>query len=153
MKWFCSECYVKQQVPSSKNSNSHNKSTKNSTSQSNLTKNSTSHSNSSTKKSNTVNNSTKNATNALSNSHNNVSINNNNSIELPSTPTVPSPRVSPSHNQSDNMDDETPAEIDPNIPDASDWTTEQVYQYFARLFPKEAEIFRVQVNNLNNFIL
>ena len=36
--------------------------------------------------------------------------------------------------------------IDPNIPDASDWTSEQVYQYFARLFPKEAEIFRIQVN-------
>lgn len=39
--------------------------------------------------------------------------------------------------------------IDPNIPDASDWTSEQVYQYFARLFPKEAEIFRHQVCNIN----
>lgn len=43
------------------------------------------------------------------------------------------------------MDDDSPRDgIDPNIPDASDWTSEQVYQYFARLFPKEAEVFRQQ---------
>lgn len=63
-----------------------------------------------------------------------------------STPPVLSPQVSPAR-ISDQMEDDTPKDkIDPNIPDASDWTSEQVYQYFARLFPKEAEVFRNQVS-------
>ncbi|XP_043671400.1 uncharacterized protein LOC122630683 isoform X1 [Vespula pensylvanica] len=65
-----------------------------------------------------------------------------------STPVLPpvlSPQVSPARASSDQMeDDATKDGIDPNIPDASDWTSEQVYQYFARLFPKEAEVFRQQ---------
>lgn len=61
-------------------------------------------------------------------------------------PPVLSPQVSPARANSDQMDDDGPRDgIDPNIPDASDWTSEQVYQYFARLFPKEAEVFRQQV--------
>lgn len=71
----------------------------------------------------------------------------------PDTPTNPSvlppvlsPQVSPARGSSDQMEDDSPRDgIDPNIPDASDWTSEQVYQYFARLFPKEAEVFRQQV--------
>ncbi|XP_046616767.1 uncharacterized protein LOC124303525 [Neodiprion virginianus] len=60
-------------------------------------------------------------------------------------PPVLSPQVSPARGSSDQMDDDGPRDgIDPNIPDASDWTSEQVYQYFARLFPKEAEVFRQQ---------
>ncbi|XP_033221931.1 uncharacterized protein LOC117176048 [Belonocnema kinseyi] len=62
-------------------------------------------------------------------------------------PPVLSPQVSPTRVSPDRMtqDDESCVEgMDPNIPDASDWTSEQVYQYFARLFPKEAEIFRHQ---------
>ena len=74
-----------------------------------------------------------------------------NRSESPNTntilPPVLSPQVSPTRASSDQMDDDASREeIDPNIPDASDWTSEQVYQYFARLFPKEAEIFRHQVN-------
>ncbi|XP_034944939.1 uncharacterized protein Lint-O [Chelonus insularis] len=58
-------------------------------------------------------------------------------------PPVLSPQVSPTRDSVE--DDTSPREaIDPNIPDASDWTSEQVYQYFARLFPKEAEVFRLQ---------
>ncbi|XP_015171334.1 PREDICTED: uncharacterized protein LOC107063765 isoform X1 [Polistes dominula] len=60
-------------------------------------------------------------------------------------PPILSPQVSPARPSSDQMeDDATKDGIDPNIPDASDWTSEQVYQYFARLFPKEAEVFRQQ---------
>ncbi|XP_015116588.1 uncharacterized protein LOC107040840 [Diachasma alloeum] len=61
-------------------------------------------------------------------------------------PPVLSPQVSPTRGAIDHNDDEVFSRdgIDPNIPDASDWTSEQVYQYFARLFPKEAEVFRVQ---------
>lgn len=63
----------------------------------------------------------------------------------PVLPPVLSPQVSPARGSSDQMDDDSPRDgIDPNIPDASDWTSEQVYQYFARLFPKEAEVFRQQ---------
>ncbi|CAD6237058.1 GSCOCG00002118001-RA-CDS [Cotesia congregata] len=68
----------------------------------------------------------------------------------PQTPTLPpvlSPQVSPSRESLEAIEDETiprDSVIDPNIPDASDWTSEQVYQYFARLFPKEAEVFRMQ---------
>lgn len=64
----------------------------------------------------------------------------------PVLPPVLSPQVSPARG-SDQMEDDSPRDkIDPNIPDASDWTSEQVYQYFARLFPKEAEVFRHQVS-------
>ncbi|KAF7995161.1 hypothetical protein HCN44_004633 [Aphidius gifuensis] len=64
----------------------------------------------------------------------------------PSTlPPVLSPQVSPTRSLGDSNDLSNRDSIDPNIPDASDWTSEQVYQYFARLFgPKEAEVFRVQ---------
>ncbi|XP_078051204.1 L(3)mbt interactor in ovarian somatic cells isoform X2 [Augochlora pura] len=63
----------------------------------------------------------------------------------PVLPPVLSPQVSPARGSSDQMEDDGPRDgIDPNIPDASDWTSEQVYQYFARLFPKEAEVFRQQ---------
>ncbi|XP_033331328.1 L(3)mbt interactor in ovarian somatic cells isoform X2 [Megalopta genalis] len=68
--------------------------------------------------------------------------------DTPSNPVLPpvlSPQVSPARGSSDQMEDDGPRDgIDPNIPDASDWTSEQVYQYFARLFPKEAEVFRQQ---------
>ncbi|XP_026670619.1 zinc finger protein ubi-d4-like isoform X2 [Ceratina calcarata] len=63
----------------------------------------------------------------------------------PALPPVLSPQVSPARATSDTMEDDVPRDgIDPNIPDASDWTSDQVYQYFARLFPKEAEVFRQQ---------
>ncbi|XP_066592197.1 sterile alpha motif domain-containing protein 1 isoform X2 [Prorops nasuta] len=63
----------------------------------------------------------------------------------PVLPPVLSPQVSPARASSDHMEDDCHRDgIDPNIPDASDWTSEQVYQYFARLFPKEAEVFRQQ---------
>ncbi|XP_024936758.1 uncharacterized protein LOC107263589 isoform X2 [Cephus cinctus] len=63
----------------------------------------------------------------------------------PVLPPVLSPQVSPARGSSDQMEDDSPRDgIDPNIPDASDWTSDQVYQYFARLFPKEAEVFRQQ---------
>ncbi|KOX69979.1 Zinc finger protein ubi-d4 [Melipona quadrifasciata] len=65
----------------------------------------------------------------------------------PVLPPVLSPQVSPARGSSDQMEDDSPRDgIDPNIPDASDWTSEQVYQYFARLFPKEAEVFRQQID-------
>lgn len=35
--------------------------------------------------------------------------------------------------------------IDPSIPDASNWTYEEVYDYFAQYFPEEAKVFREQV--------
>ncbi|XP_077266308.1 L(3)mbt interactor in ovarian somatic cells isoform X1 [Temnothorax americanus] len=60
-------------------------------------------------------------------------------------PPVLSPQVSPTRGSSDQMEDDGPkGPIDLNIPDARCWTSEQVYQYFARLFPKEAEVFRQQ---------
>ncbi|XP_044260731.1 uncharacterized protein LOC123008783 [Tribolium madens] len=34
--------------------------------------------------------------------------------------------------------------IDPSIPDATNWTIEEVYQYFAQYFPEEAKIFKEQ---------
>lgn len=81
----------------------------------------------------------------------NISQSFNSVASRPSTPSHPSvlppvlsPQVSPARG-SDQMEDDGPRDgIDPNIPDASDWTSEQVYQYFARLFPKEAEVFRQQ---------
>lgn len=65
---------------------------------------------------------------------------------VPILPPVLSPQVSPNRASPEQMDEEVIIEpVDPNIPDASDWSSEQVYQYFARLFPKEAEVFRQQV--------
>ncbi|XP_003426986.1 histone-lysine N-methyltransferase 2D [Nasonia vitripennis] len=79
--------------------------------------------------------------NSNSNWNNNSTEHQSNNIPHP----ILSPHVSPGRNAPEPMDDDIPREaIDPNIPDASDWTSEQVYQYFARLFPKEAEIFRHQ---------
>ena len=61
-------------------------------------------------------------------------------------PPVLSPQVSPMRGSSDQMEEDGPkGPIDLNIPDARNWTSEQVYQYFARLFPKDAEVFRQQV--------
>ena len=65
-----------------------------------------------------------------------------------SSASVASPPVSPRRNSSEHIDDDRDSAkdiIDPNIPDVTDWSSEQVYQYFARLFPKDAEVFRQQV--------
>ena len=35
--------------------------------------------------------------------------------------------------------------IDPSIPDATNWTPDDVYHYFAQYFPEEAKIFKEQV--------
>lgn len=60
-------------------------------------------------------------------------------------PPVLSPQVSPTRGSSDLVEDDGPkGPIDMNIPDARNWTSDQVYQYFARLFPKDAEVFRQQ---------
>jgi len=63
-------------------------------------------------------------------------------------PPVLSPQVSPTRGLDQVEEDGPKGPIDPNIPDARNWTSEQVYQYFARLFPKEAEVFRQQVTLL-----
>ncbi|XP_018579889.1 PHD finger protein 10 isoform X2 [Anoplophora glabripennis] len=34
--------------------------------------------------------------------------------------------------------------IDPSIPDATHWTADEVYQYFAQYFPEEAKVFKEQ---------
>ncbi|XP_012233877.1 uncharacterized protein Lint-O isoform X2 [Linepithema humile] len=62
----------------------------------------------------------------------------------PILPPVLSPQVSPTRGLDQIEEDGPKGPIDPNIPDARNWTSEQVYQYFARLFPKEAEVFRQQ---------
>lgn len=36
--------------------------------------------------------------------------------------------------------------IDPSIPDATHWTPDEVYQYFAQFFPEEAKVFKEQVS-------
>lgn len=36
--------------------------------------------------------------------------------------------------------------IDPTIPDASGWTYDEVYDYFAQYFPEEAKVFKEQVS-------
>lgn len=38
--------------------------------------------------------------------------------------------------------------IDPSIPDASNWTYNEVYDYFAQYFPEEAKVFKEQVSSL-----
>ncbi|XP_026828959.1 polycomb protein Scm isoform X3 [Ooceraea biroi] len=70
----------------------------------------------------------------------------NSPTNAPILPPVLSPQVSPARASSEQMEEEglRGQPIDPNIPDARNWTSEQVYQYFARLFPKEAEVFRQQ---------
>jgi len=71
----------------------------------------------------------------------------NSPTNAPILPPVLSPQVSPARGSSEQMEEEgLKGPIDPNIPDARNWTSEQVYQYFARLFPKEAEVFRQQVS-------
>lgn len=42
-------------------------------------------------------------------------------------------------------DYETEEQFDPSIPDASNWTPEDVYNYFLPLFPNEAIVFKEQV--------
>ena len=72
-------------------------------------------------------------------------------------PPILSPQVSPPRSDSEEKSNEVAPQkdhaIDPNIPDATDWTTEQVYQYFYRLFPKEADTFRhhVRIFVINKF--
>lgn len=36
--------------------------------------------------------------------------------------------------------------IDPTIPDATEWTYDEVYNYFVQYFPEEAKVFKEQVN-------
>lgn len=52
--------------------------------------------------------------------------------------------VSDSQSNQSNKDSDDD-NIDPSIPDATNWSAEEVYQYFAQYFPKEANIFREQV--------
>ncbi|KYQ47088.1 Atherin, partial [Trachymyrmex zeteki] len=72
----------------------------------------------------------------MNDSQNTHSVNGTSRPDSPSSttilPPVLSPQVSPMRGSSE------------NIPDARNWTSEQVYQYFARLFPKDAEVFRQQ---------
>jgi hypothetical protein len=51
--------------------------------------------------------------------------------------------VSDSQSNQSNKDSDDD-NIDPSIPDATNWSAEEVYQYFAQYFPKEANIFREQ---------
>jgi len=77
----------------------------------------------------------------------------NSPTNAPILPPVLSPQVSPARGSSEQIEEEgLKGPIDPNIPDARNWTSEQVYQYFARLFPKEAEVFRQQVSICLKFI-
>ncbi|KAJ8938886.1 hypothetical protein NQ318_016090 [Aromia moschata] len=72
----------------------------------------------------------------------------------PSSPTPPqlSPQTgtraeSPDRGaQSDSQSNKDSDEdnIDPSIPDATHWTADEVYQYFAQYFPEEAKIFKEQ---------
>lgn len=45
-------------------------------------------------------------------------------------------------------DSEDDPNIDPSIPDATHWTPDEVYQYFAQFFPEEARVFKDQVTNV-----
>ncbi|KAL1498239.1 hypothetical protein ABEB36_009070 [Hypothenemus hampei] len=58
-------------------------------------------------------------------------------------------------NRSETTDNEGPSDsnsgkeseqedIDPSIPDATHWTPDDVYQYFAQYFPEEAKVFKEQ---------
>ncbi|XP_018405418.1 PREDICTED: chromodomain-helicase-DNA-binding protein Mi-2 homolog [Cyphomyrmex costatus] len=85
----------------------------------------------------------------MNDSQNTHSINGTSRPDSPSSttilPPVLSPQVSPMRGSSDQIEEDGPkGPIDLNIPDARNWTSEQVYQYFARLFPKDAEVFRQQ---------
>ncbi|CAH0556071.1 unnamed protein product [Brassicogethes aeneus] len=64
-------------------------------------------------------------------------------VESPSPSESPEKSRDSPENGSDCSDAEDPS-IDPSIPDASNWTYEEVYQYFAQYFPREAKIFREQ---------
>lgn len=86
--------------------------------------------------------------NQIMSSMNGVSRSNSPTNSAPILPPVLSPQVSPSRGSCEQIEEEggIRGPIDLNIPDARNWTSEQVYQYFARLFPKEAEVFRQQVS-------
>lgn len=91
---------------------------------------------------------------SLSNSGNTSPSNNFNSPPMSPTPPQLSPQTGLAHESPDpdsqsnkDSDDNKDFEenIDPTIPDATNWTYEEVYQYFAQYFPEEAHIFRDQV--------
>ncbi|KAF7271421.1 L(3)mbt interactor in ovarian somatic cells isoform X2 [Rhynchophorus ferrugineus] len=50
------------------------------------------------------------------------------------------------HSDTNSVKDSEPDDpnIDPSIPDATHWTPEEVYQYFAQYFPEEAKVFKEQ---------
>ncbi|XP_058800720.1 uncharacterized protein LOC131669681 [Phymastichus coffea] len=83
-----------------------------------------------------------------SSSNNNYS-NNNNTSEHKSNNTTTATisriitQVSPVRRSLEHPEEEEEA-IDPNIPDASDWSIEQVFQYFYRYFPHESKIFKTE---------
>ncbi|XP_050310473.1 uncharacterized protein LOC126746321 [Anthonomus grandis grandis] len=72
------------------------------------------------------------------------------------TPASPTPPESPKrkrHYESSDRDQNSDSnsvkyseseEIDPAIPDATHWTADEVYQYFARYFPEDAKVFKEQ---------
>lgn len=72
----------------------------------------------------------------------------------PNSPTPPrlSPQNNPRHDISDrdahsdsnSIKSEEDLHIDPSIPDATHWTPDEVYQYFAQYFPEEAKVFKEQ---------
>jgi len=37
--------------------------------------------------------------------------------------------------------------IDESIPDASDWTADQVFEHFVKIFPDHAKVFKEQVGH------
>lgn len=43
-------------------------------------------------------------------------------------------------------------QFDPSIPDASNWTHDDVYNYFAQYFPEEATVFKEQVTLFFSYI-
>lgn len=72
----------------------------------------------------------------------------------PSSPTPPllSPQMHNGNHSPSNMSDSQSLKdldfeenFDPTIPDASNWTSNEVYQYFLRMFPEEAKVFKEQV--------
>lgn len=76
-------------------------------------------------------------------------------IPSPTPPTL-SPQTNRMEESSPNLRCNTPdtqsmkdldleEDIDPSIPDASTWTYDEVYEYFAQYFPEEAKVFKEQV--------
>lgn len=58
---------------------------------------------------------------------------------------LPNGHISPNGSESpSNRDSDEDPNIDPSIPDATHWTPDEVYQYFARFFPDEAKVFKEQ---------